>query len=177
MLQIKLKPHLSLEEIRSELDSKTDIKSFKKWQIILAVANNPGKKSEDLAIVLGVSKEIIQRTIKQYNEHGVDFENKIKWGGRRDTVAHLSLEEEKKTLEKLSQKALEGKILTAKEVKKVIEKKLNKPVSDDYIWDLFRRFGWRKKAPRPYHPKQDKKAQEEFKKNSPWLWEPTTPMN
>ncbi|MBS1652148.1 MAG: hypothetical protein JSU07_09080 [Bacteroidetes bacterium] len=36
----------------------------------------------------------------------------------------------------LQQKAINGKILVAKHIRKVIETKLGKPVSDDYIWDL-----------------------------------------
>ena len=37
-------------------------------------------------------------------------------------------------------------------------------VSDDYIWDMFKRHKWSKKVPRQSHPQADKAAQEEFKK-------------
>lgn len=45
-------------------------------------------------------------------------------------------------------------------------------MSDDYIWDLFKRHNWKKKMPRPEHPKKNKMAQEEFKENSLKYWQP-----
>ena len=174
MLQLKLKGHLTKEEIKKRLSIQTNVRSFKQWQILHAVASNEGKKSEDIAIILGITKEILQRTVKQYNQYGSDFQQKIKWGGRRKQTSFLSLEEEQKMLDGFAQKASEGKILTAKAIKREIEKQLKQEVSDDYIWDLFNRCGWSKKAPRPKHPKQDLDAQEDFKKNSLKSWQPST---
>ena len=65
-----------------------------------------------------------------------------------------------------------GKIIIYKHIKDKIEKKLNHLVSDDYIWDMFKRHNWSKKAPRPKNPKQDLEAQEKFKKNSRKSWSP-----
>ena len=172
MLHLKLKSHLTKEEIKKRLVLQTNVRSYRQWQIIYAVANNEGKKSEDIATVLGITKEVLQRTIKQYNLHGSDFQQKIKWGGRRKETSFLSLEEEQKMLAEFAKQASEGKILTAKDIKKEVEKKLKREVSDDYIWDLFNRCGWSKKAPRPKHPKQDLEAQEDFKKNSLKSWQP-----
>ncbi len=174
MLTLKLKDHLSKKEIQERLLLQTDVRSFKQWQILYAVISNEGKKSEDIAVVLGITKEILQRTVRHYNEHGADFQQKIKWGGRRKETSFLSLEEERMMLDDFAKKASEGKILTAKAIKREIEKKLKKEVSDDYIWDLFNRCGWSKKAPRPQHPKQNIAAQEDFKKNSPKSWQPST---
>ncbi|KAA6348019.1 hypothetical protein EZS27_004471, partial [termite gut metagenome] len=39
-----------------------------------------------------------------------------------------------------------------KQVKSLIEEKLGKSVSDDYVWDLFKRHKWTKKVPRQSHP-------------------------
>lgn len=174
MLQLKLKDHLTKAEIKKRLASQMNVRSFKQWQILYAVACNEGKKSEDIAVVLGITKEILQRTVKQYNKYGSDFQQKIKWGGRRKETSFLSLEDERKMLNDFSKKASEGKILTAKAIKREIEKQLKQEVSDDYIWDLFNRCGWSKKAPRPKHPKQNIEAQEDFKKNSPKSWQPST---
>jgi transposase len=49
---------------------------------------------------------------------------------------------------------------------------LKKEVSDDYIWDMFKRHGWSKKVPRKSHPQADKAKQEEYKKNSRNYWLP-----
>jgi len=48
----------------------------------------------------------------------------------------LSLEEEEKIMESVRSKALQGKILTAKDIICALEKNLKKKVSDDYVWDL-----------------------------------------
>jgi hypothetical protein len=41
---------------------------------------------------------------------------------------------------------------------------LTKSVSDDSVWDLFKRHNRTKKVPRQSHPQSDKEAQEEYKK-------------
>ena len=96
-----------------------------------------------------------------------------KWGGRRLETSTMSFDEETKMMNDLKTKANEGKLLVAKHVKKIVEKKLGKEVSEDYIWDLFKRHNWKKKMPRPEHPKKNKEAQEEFKKNSLKYWQPS----
>lgn len=58
----------------------------------------------------------------------------------------------------LKLEANEGQILIAKHIKKIIEEKVGKQVSDDYIWDLFERHNWKKKMPCPGNPKKDKVA-------------------
>jgi transposase len=69
--------------------------------------------------------------------------------------------------------ALSGDILTFRHIKKQVESRVSKEVSNDYIWDLFSRHGWKKKTPRQHHPKADKAAQEEFKKNFTKMWLPS----
>lgn len=123
MLQLKLTPHLTKGELKKKLTEQVEIRSFKRWQILYSVACNQGKKSEDLSNVLGISKAIIQRIVKRYNEYGADFEQKIKWGGRRDATSFLSIEEEQKMLNEFANKAAIGKILTAKDIRKEIKKK------------------------------------------------------
>jgi len=137
------------------------------------VSFNPNKKAEEYALFLGVTKSKVYKAVEQYNKIGADFTDDINWGGRRLATSIMSFEEENKMMNDLKLKAVEGKILVAKHIKKVIEKKVGKQVSDDYIWDLFKRHNWKKKMPRPEHPKRNKVAQEEFKKNSLKYWQPS----
>jgi len=174
MLVLKLKPHLTKDEIKQKLNSQKEVRSYKQWQMLYSVALNEGKKSEEIASILGISKEILQRTVKQFNKHGIDFQQMVQWGGRRDSNSFLTLEQEKQMMGDFANKAAAGRILTFKDIKQEVEKKLEREVSQDYIWDLFHRSGWGKKAPRPKHPKQDKDKQQEFKKNSPKYWQPTS---
>jgi transposase len=150
---LQLTPYLSTAELSNKLMSCINIHQRSYWQILLSVSNNPNKKAEEYAQFLGVSKSKVYRIVELYNKHGVGFTENLKWGGRRKETSYLSLEEEKALMENIRSKALQGKILTAKDVRIVVEKKLKKKVSDDYIWSLFKRHNWKKKVPRPQHPK------------------------
>jgi transposase len=140
-------------------------------RILLSVSFNPNKKAEEYALFLGVTKSKVYKVVEQYNKIVANFTDNIKWGGRRLSTSIMSFEEEEKMMNGLKHKAVEGKVLVAKHIKKVIEKKVGKKVSDDYIWDLFKRHNWKKKTPRPEHPKRNKVAQEEFKKNFLKYWQ------
>jgi len=169
---IQLKPHLTTSELSIKLATCTDLHKRSYWQILLSISFNPNKKAEQYAAFLGVTKSKVYRVVELYNNNGVDFIDNINWGGRRLSTSHMSLEEEEKMMKDLQLKAKEGKILVAKHIRKVIETKVGKAVSDDYIWDLFKRHNWKKKMPRSEHPKKNKEAQESFKKNSLIYWQP-----
>lgn len=169
---LQLTPHLTTAEISSKLMSCANPHQRSYWQILLSVSFNPNKKAEEYAQFLGVTKSKVYRVVELYNKQGEGFTANLAWGGRRKETSHLTLKEEKEVLEGIRSKAAQGKILTAKDVQVEIEKKLKKKVSDDYVWDLFKRHNWRKKSPRPIHPKHNQVAQDEFKKNSPKFWSP-----
>ncbi len=169
---LQLESHLTTEELSNKLTrcKKSHHRTY--WQILLSVSFNPNKKAEEYALFLGVTKSKIYNVVERYNKHGADFTENLNWGGRRSATSLMSFEEEQEMMTSLKNKAKEGKILVAKQIKKIVEKKIGKKVSDDYIWDLFKRHNWKKKMPRPEHPKKNKGAQEEFKKNSPKFWQP-----
>jgi len=170
---LQLVPHLSTSELSSKLSSSVKSHHRSYWQILLSVSFNPNKKAEEYALFLGVTKSKVYKVVEQYNKIGADFTDHINWGGRRLATSLMSFEDEQKMMNDLKLKATEGKILVAKHIKKIVEKKVGKKVSDDYIWDLFKRHNWKKKMPRPEHPKRNKAAQEEFKKNSLKYWQPS----
>ena len=164
--------HFSDEALKEIMDFQTAIRAFKDWQIIYSVQTNRGKTSEEFARMLGVSKTKILRVVQLYNQHGKNWRIYGQWGGRRRQRCHLSLEVEKTLMKSLEADALTGKVLTFRHIKKEVELFVGKEVSDDYIWDLFSRHGWRKKVPRQHHPKVDKAAREAYKKNSRKMWLP-----
>jgi transposase len=87
-------------------------------------------------------------------------------GGRREESCIMTLEKELEFLKSIEEDALGGQIITYQQVKLKLEKQIERSVSEDYIWDMFKRHKWTKKAPRQSHPQADKEAQEEYKKNS-----------
>lgn len=50
-------------------------------------------------------------------------------------------------LELVAKKSLKGEILTAKDIRIEVELIVKYTVSDDYLWDLLKLNGWKKKAP------------------------------
>lgn len=173
MRTFTLKPHLSTTEIASKLSKCNNTQHRGYWQILLSVSFNPNRKAEEYALFLGLNKSKVYKVVQRYNKIGPDFDLDLKWGGRRNSSSHMSFDEEVKLMDELKKKASLGQILTAKSIKSILEKKLNKVVSDDFIWDLFKRHNWKKKMPRQEHPKHNQGAQEEFKKNSLPYWQPS----
>ena len=169
---LQLQPHLTTAELSNKLSSSIKNHHRSYWQILLSVSFNPNKKAAEYALFLGTTTSKIYRVVESYNKNGATFLDSKKWGGRRLETSTMSFDEETKMMNDFKTKANEGKLLVAKHVKKIVEKKLGKEVSEDYIWDLFKRHNWKKKMPRPEHPKKNKEAQEEFKKNSLKYWQP-----
>lgn len=174
MLQLKVVSHLNKSQLIEKMNIQKDIRLFQYWQIVYIVYNNPGKKSEEYASLLGINKEKVYRIIQTYNKKGVLFDKDLKWGGRREERSLITFKEESELMERIAIKARKGKVLTANDIRKEVEEKIGKKVSDDYLWDLFKRHNWKKKAPRPEHPNKNKKLQDDFKKNSPPFWVPAS---
>jgi len=172
MLHLKLKPHLSLKKLKEITRSQIDVRSFQEWQIIFIVSKNPGKKAEEIADFIGINKSKLYRMVQNYNKYGVKWRDKKHWGGRRDATSHLTIEQEKELMHSLKDKASKGMLLTSSDIRKQVELKVGKVVSDDYLWDLFNRHEWGKKSPMPKHPKSSEAKQDEFKKNSKKTWMP-----
>jgi transposase len=169
---LKIKPHLTDVELKVIMNNVKSIYDFKDWQIIYSVQANPGKKAADIATILSVKPENIYKKVQKYNKHGAAWKTAINRGGRREERCLMSLEKEKEFLKGIEEDAINGHIITYKQVKLKLEKQIEVTVSDDYIWDLFKRHKWTKKVPRQSHPKADKAAQEEYKKNSRRIWSP-----
>lgn len=158
--------HLSAPQIRQQLYNCSNGHQASYWQIILSLNNHPGKKACEYACFLGCSITKLYRISGLYNKHGAQFLKYLQWGGRREARCMMRLEEEKQLLAQLTADALQGKVLVAKQLRALVAQKTDRKVSDDYLWDLLHRHGWKKKAPRPRHPKADKEQQEAFKKTT-----------
>jgi len=169
---LKIEPHLSEAELKKVMNSQKSIRDFKDWQIIHSVQVNPRKKASEIAEILCVKPENIYKKVQRYNKLGLSWKSNVNRGGRREARCITTIEKEQEFLKSVEEDALGGKIITYQQVKLKFEKQIKRTVSDDYIWDMFKRHKWTKKAPRQSHPQADKVAQEEYKKNSPRVWLP-----
>jgi transposase len=172
MRVLKVKPHLTDAELKEVLNSQKSIQDFKDWQIIYSVQVNHGKQASEIAVILGVKPENIYKKVQRYNRFGMSWKTSVKRGGRREERCIMTLEKEQDFLKSIEEDALVGQIITYQQVKLKLESQIGRTVSDDYIWDMFKRHKWTKKAPRQSHPQADKAAQEEFKKNFRRIWLP-----
>ena len=169
---LKTKPYLTDNELKRKLNSQIKVDNFRDYQIIYAIQTNVGKKAEEIADILGITKNKIYKTVEKYNKYGLSWKSGKTKGGRRESRCILSLEEEASFLKTIEQEALKGQIITFRQIKSKLELQINRQVSDDYIWDLFKRHNWSKKVPRQSHPQSDKDVQEEYKKNLRNYWLP-----
>lgn len=170
MRSLQLVPHLTNSEIKGNLTQSRTSLTYSRWQIIYLIQVGNVHSAELLAPLVNLSVHSIYKIVERYNLDGISSINYKPKGGRRKAL--LSIEEEKELFLSLEDKASKGLIKTANDIRTVVEQKTGKPVSDDYLWDLLQRNGWKKKMPRPHHPKRSIEGQLEFKKNFPKIWSP-----
>jgi transposase len=168
MRKTSIRDHLNQEQIRKEMQGPGTREQFQRWQAIYLMAK--GLLVEQVAEYVGVAKGTIHQWVFQYNHQGPGSFSLQGRGGRRFGI--MSVEEEADLLEGLRAEAERGEIVGAFWLREMVEKKLGREVSKDYLYDLLHRHDWRKVVPRPRHPKADVEKQEEFKKNSRSWWQP-----
>ena len=169
MRRLQLTKEISPVEIKNKMQASKSLADYKRWQIIFLVSSYI-VDADFVSDITGYSKASIYSVVQQFNKHDKSDITTQKRGGRRRFF--LTLEQEKIFMSNLEERALQGKILSYLDIKKLVEKEVNRTVSDDYVWDLFKRNGWTKHSPRPHHPKRDLAKQDEFKKNSKSVWLP-----
>ena len=108
--------------------------------------------ADTIAALVNLSKPSIYKIVEGYNKSGVASIKYSPRGGRHHCL--LNTDEEAALLQAIEQKAAKGLIKTANDIRLLVENRVGKKVSDDYLWDLFKRNGWKKKMPRPHHPKK-----------------------
>lgn len=171
MRTLKLVNHLSDVQLKERLSQTSGKPEFFRWQILYLIQVAGIQSADTISPLVNLSKPSIYKIVEGYNKSGA---NGIKYtlrGGRRRFL--LNAEEEAELLSNIEQKAASGLIKTAYDIRTIVEAKVGKKVSDDYLWDLLKRNGWKKKMPRPHHPKRSIKEQQKFKKNSPNTWLPS----
>ena len=83
-------------------------------------------------------------------------------GGRKRE--NITLAEEKVLLARFAKAAGAGEMLNIHDLKAAYEKAIGHETSNSTIYNVLARHGWRKLMPRPFHPRRDLAAQDDFKK-------------
>jgi transposase len=170
MRSLQVVNHLSDTRVSSKLSDSRGTPIHNRWQIIYLIQVGNIHAAELLVPLVNLSVHSIYKIVESYNHSGAAALVYKPKGGRRRSL--LSVDEETSLFASLETLASKGLIKTANDIRDIVEQKAGKPVSDDYIWDLLHRNGWKKKMPRPHHPKRSIEEQTDFKKNFPKSWNP-----
>lgn len=84
--------------------------------------------------------------------------------------AYLSRAEEAAFLELFNERARQGQIVVATEVRVALDKRLERRTARSTVYNLLRRHGWRKLTPDRVQPKGSPSAQRRWKKGCPRNW-------
>jgi transposase len=134
----RIKLYLTSEEILLKIKGTVGFSRVQKWLIIYNALNYP-RSAKEIVAHLAVSESLVHKTIFEYNKYGIaSIETKGK-GGRRNS--YLSKEEEELFVNGYLEKAREGQIMPAMEIKEDFEKKIEKKVNKTTI---YRMLNWRK---------------------------------
>jgi len=171
MRSLQLTSHLSNSELQSRLVESRGTNDHNRWQILYLIQIGNQHAAEVIATLVNLSVHSVYKIVERYNLDGPASINTKAKGGRRRAL--LSTDVEQSLIGSFEDLASKGKLKTANDMRSIVENKVGKSVSDDYLWDLLHRHGWKKKMPRPHHPKRSLRDQKEFKKNSPKSWRPS----
>jgi transposase len=170
MRLLTIRDHLTDKQLLAHLHNAKGTDDFVRWQMLYLIQVAQLNNAAQIGTAVGLSRHAVYQLVRSYNKRGIEAIAKKSKGGRRRSL--LSIDQEKSLIEELKKMAQAGQIHSVAAIRKHVEAKVGNKVSDDYLWDLFNRHGWKKKMPRPHHPKSDKAAQIKFKKNFPGYWSP-----
>ncbi len=158
------------EELQKALklrDDASTVAEFRKAMSVILSAKL-GLDAVSASELLGTSRSTIFRN-RSTIRNKVEITKKS-WGGRRRYS--LSLDEEHEFLASFEAEASVGGVLSAPPIHVALIKRLGHATSPSTTYRMLARHKWRKVQPDTKHPKSDKAAQEDFKKNSRSLWRP-----
>ena len=162
--RIEVKPHLSVDELRTRyLDAEDSIERTR-WQAIWLTAQ--GRSSDAVAEVTGRKAQWVQRTVRRFNaapQSGVaDLRHENR--GKRPL---LGVEERQALSVVLEGAAPDGGLWSGPKVALWMRELLGRSIRPQRGWDALRRMGFTVQHPRPHHQQADDAAQASFQGHPP----------
>jgi hypothetical protein len=81
MKPIKVVSHFSDQCLKKIVNSQTEVRALKGWQIIYCAQTHPDKDAQEIGNILCVSRSHVFRVIDLYNKRGKHWLVYGKWGG------------------------------------------------------------------------------------------------
>jgi transposase len=154
--------HKQIQGLRATLRLKIPVKQRQRIQMVLL--RESGMTQPAIAAAMGVSLSTVNRAHMAFDNGGIKALAPKPIGGRKRE--NMTVREEKTLLARFAKVAGAGQILNIHDLKAAYEKVIGHRTSDSTVYNLLARHGWRKLMPRPFHPRRDLAAQEDFKKTA-----------
>ena len=121
-----------------------------------------GMKNAEIAIKLDTSPEVVSCWVGRYKKEGISGLMEHRKGGNNRIMTY---NEEEEFLKQFYDDAVQGKVVTLREIKTAYEAKTGHQLkSFSQIYKLLHRHNWRKIKPRPKHQKCASKEEIEASK-------------
>lgn len=156
-----IQPHLRDEELREWAHARVDQATYRR-RLAIWMTHHARLHAATVADLLGVSRPSVWKWIGEYNRYGPAGLERQGRGGRR--WAFLGWAEEEALLAAWHARAVQGEVMTVKQMLEEVRVHTGRMVSLAYMYRLLHRHGWRKVAPRHHHVKYDPAAQAAYKK-------------
>src|SRR6202162_2578303 len=148
------------------------LKTARRWKghpeqrrrIQMVLLRESGMAQPAIAEAMGVSLSTVNRAHMTYDYGGIKALKPKPSGGRQRE--NMTVAEEKTLLARFANAAGAGEMLNVHDLKAAYEQAIGHSTSNSTIYNLLARHGWRKLMPRPFHPKRDLAAQNDFKKTA-----------
>jgi transposase len=170
MRQIKVAPHLSMEELERRYRRAQEPHERSWWQILWLLAR--GQTARQVAASTGYSAYWIGQLAGRYNLHGPDaMRNRQRFssGGsyRRPPLLSAAQQDElRQALAGQPPGGVAGDLWTARAVAAWMSTRLGRAVTFQRGWDYLQRLQYSPHVPRPRHTEADPEVQAAFKKTS-----------
>jgi len=158
-------PQRRLFELEKYRESKFPVLELKHFLCVWLRVEQDMPATE-IARAVGLHEVTVRVIQRDFIARGKDAFISEKRGGRHRQL--MTFEEEEGFLKGFLEAAGDASLLVVSEIKAALEKKLGREVHKTTVYRILKRHGWRKLAPRPKHPKQDKEAVDAFKKRATW---------
>lgn len=107
-----------------------------------------GKRLEEISAITNLKRVSITQMCRRYREQVLEEYERNKYQSHHWL---LSREKEAEILKQFESRA--GQQITAREVKAALDAACGKDTGREYVYNVLKRYGWRKKMPRSRHPK------------------------
>ena len=151
-----------VQRLRAALRLKIPVKQRQRIQMVLL--RESGMTQPAIAGAMGVSLSTVNRVHMAFDRGGIEALAPKPVGGRKRE--NMTVRQEKALLARFAKVAGAGQMLNIHDLKAAYEKAIGHGTSDSTVYNLLARHGWRKLMPRPFHPRRDLAAQEDFKKTA-----------